>query len=249
MSVHRYSGESMRNVAIILAGGVGQRMGGNVPKQFLEVKGKPIIVHTVSNFEKNPRIDSVLIVCKPDWVDYLKDIVEKYGLSKVEKVVPGGETSHDSTRNGIFSLRGELSPDDFVIIHDAARPILPQGAIDDMLDVAAEHGNASLAIPCYETVIYTEDQKSGDRAMDRTTIMRVQTPQAYRFSEILPLYERAEKEGRHGFVYADLVAIEYGMKVYFSKGFVNNIKVTRPEDIPLCESLMGFTEEQLFSRK
>ena len=239
----------MRTVAIILAGGIGQRMGSSVPKQFLEVKGKPIIVHTISNFEKNPRVDSVLIVCNPDWVDYLNDLVTEHGLTKVKWVVPGGETSHDSTRNGIFSLRGELGKDDFVIIHDAARPILPQDAIDEMMDVAIEHGNASLAIPCYETVIYTDDQKCGDRALDRTTIMRVQTPQAYKFSEILPLYERAEAENRHDFVYADLVAIEYGMKVYFSRGFVNNIKVTRPEDIPLCESLMGFTEEQLFSKK
>ena len=104
-----------------------------------------------------------------------------------------------------------------------------------------------MAIPCHETVIYTDDQKSGDKDLDRSKLMRVQTPQAYRFGEILPLYDRAEKENKHDFVYADLVAIYYGVRIYFSKGFTNNIKVTSPEDIPLCESLMGFDDSQLYS--
>ena len=237
----------MRNVAIILAGGVGQRMGAPIPKQFLEIKGKPIIVHTINNFEVNPNVDAVLIVCNADWIDYFKELVSKYDLKKVKWIVSGGNTSHDSTRNGLFHLRDLLDEDDFVIIHDAARPILPQKAIDDMLAVAHEKGNASLAIPCHETVIYTDDQKSGDKDLDRSKLMRVQTPQAYRFGEILPLYDRAEKENKHDFVYADLVAIYYGVRIYFSKGFTNNIKVTSPEDIPLCESLMGFDDSQLYS--
>jgi 2-C-methyl-D-erythritol 4-phosphate cytidylyltransferase len=239
----------MRNIAIILAGGMGQRMGASIPKQFLELKGKPIIVHTIENFERNPSVDGILIVCKADWTDVFRDMADKYGLRKVKWIVNGGETSHDSTRNGIFALKDELGPDDFVIIHDAARPILPQGVIDEMLEVAHEKGNASVAIPVYETVIRTDDQKSGIEELDRNSIMRVQTPQTYRYSMILPLYERAEKENKHDFVYADLVAIYYGERIYFSRGFVNNIKVTKPEDLPLCESLMGFTEEQLFSAK
>ena len=238
----------MSTAAIILAGGIGQRMGAPIPKQFIELRGKPIIVHTIDNFERNPNVDDVLIVCNPDWVDYFKDLAEKFGLKKVKWIVPGGETSHDSTRNGIFHLRDILNSDDYIIIHDAARPILPQKAIDDMLAVAYEKGNASLAIPCHETVIYTEDQKSGDKELDRSKLMRVQTPQAYRYGEILPLYERAEKENKHDFIYADLVAIYYGVRVYFSKGFTNNIKVTSPEDLPLCESLMSFDESQLYSR-
>lgn len=236
----------MKNVAIILAGGVGQRMGTSIPKQFLELRGKPIIVHTIENFEKNPQVDYVLIVCNPEWKDYMNDLITRFSLKKVKWLVNGGNTSHDSTRNGLFHLRDILDPDDFVIIHDAARPILPQRAIDDMLEIAHREGNASLAIPCYETVIRTDDQKSGIEELDRNTLMRVQTPQAYRYSMILPLYDRAEKDGIHDFVYADLVAIYYGERVFFSRGFVNNIKITRPEDLPLCESLMEFKEEQLF---
>ena len=144
-------------------------------------------------------------------------------------------------------LRSKLSKDDFVIIHDAARPILPQTAINDMLKIAHKKGNASLAIPCYETAIYTNDGKSGDKQLDRSSFMRIQTPQAYNFGSILELYERAEKEDKHDFIYADLVLIYYGKTVYFSKGFINNIKITRKEDIPLCKALMNFTEEELYS--
>ena len=236
----------MKTVALILAGGIGKRMGVSLPKQFLEIKGKPVLVHTLSNFQRNDSVDSIVVVCVSDWIEYTWDLVKKYNLSKVEAIIPGGDTSHDSTRNGIFHLRRTLGKGDVVIIHDAARPILPQKAIDEMLRIAKDSGNASLAIPCYETVTYTDDQLSGNKALDRSHLMRVQTPQAYEYSSILELYERAEKEDRHDFIYADIVAVEYGMTVYFSKGFTNNIKITKQEDIPLCEYLMDIPEDQLF---
>ncbi|AYQ54280.1 IspD/TarI family cytidylyltransferase [Methanomethylophilus alvi] len=236
----------MKTVALILAGGIGKRMGVSLPKQFLEIKGKPVLVHTLSNFQRNDSVNSIVVVCVSDWIEYTWDLVKKYNLSKVEAIIPGGDTSHDSTRNGIFHLRRTLGKGDVVIIHDAARPILPQKAIDEMLRIAKDNGNASLAIPCYETVIYTDDQLSGNKELDRSHLMRVQTPQAYEYSSILELYERAEKEDRHDFIYADIVAVEYGMTVYFSKGFTNNIKITKQEDIPLCEYLMDIPEDQLF---
>ena len=236
----------MKTVALILAGGIGKRMGVSLPKQLLEIKGKPVLVHTLSNFQRNDSVNSIVVVCVSDWIEYTWDLVKKYNLSKVEAIIPGGDTSHDSTRNGIFHLRRTLGKGDVVIIHDAARPILPQKAIDEMLRIAKDNGNASLAIPCYETVIYTDDQLSGNKELDRSHLMRVQTPQAYEYSSILELYERAEKEDRHDFIYADIVAVEYGMTVYFSKGFTNNIKITKQEDIPLCEYLMDIPEDQLF---
>ena len=237
----------MKNFVIILAGGIGSRVGGVMPKQFLPLNDKPVIVHTLKNFEINQNIDGIVIVCKKEWIDLLKEIIDEYKITKVIDIVEGGDTGHDSTRNGIFSLKGKISEDDFVIIHDAARPILPQRAIEDMLTVAHQKGNASLAIPCYETVIYTDDSLSGNEQLDRSKIMRIQTPQAYKYGSILPLYERAEKENKHDFIYADLVLIYYGQTVYFSKGFQNNIKITRKEDIPLCKALMNFSEEELYS--
>ena len=237
----------MKNIAIILAGGIGSRMGGPMPKQFLSLNDKPVIVHTIENFQKNKQVDEIIIVCVKDWIDHLKEILEEYKISKVTDIIEGGESGHDSTRNGIFSLKNKLSEDDFIIIHDAARPILTQAAIDDMLRKKKKKGNASLAIPCYETVIYTDDGKMGNSQLDRSKIMRIQTPQAYKYGPILRLYEKAEAENKHDFIYADLVLIYYGETVYFSRGFTNNIKITRKEDIPLCKALMTFTEEELFS--
>lgn len=237
----------MKHIAIILAGGVGSRIGGLIPKQFLPLNDKPVIIHTIENFQKNKSIDEIIIVCHKEWIPYMQDLLNEYEITKVVRIIEGGETGHDSTRNGIFSLRQSLSADDFVIIHDAARPILPQAAIDEMLRIAHEKGNASLAIPCYETIIYTNDGLQGDKQLDRQTIMRIQTPQTYKYGEILELYERAEKENKHDFIYADLVFIHYKKTIYFSKGFTNNIKITKREDFPLCKALMNFTEKELFS--
>lgn len=236
----------VKNYVIILAGGVGSRVGDVVPKQFLSINDKPVIVHTILNFQKCDAVEGILVVCLSGWIDYMKAIVVEYKLSKVKWIVEGGCTGYESTRNGIMALKGILSKDDYVIIHDAARPILPQKAITEMLSVAYEKGNASLAIPCYETVIYTDDKVSGNKQMDRNSIMRVQTPQAYNYNYLLSLYEKAEAEGKRDFVYANLVVINYGGTIYFSKGFINNIKITTKEDIALCESLMNFSDDELF---
>ena len=186
----------MKHYLILLAGGVGSRIGGPIPKQFLSLNDKPVIIHTLENFQKNENIDGIVIVCLKDWISYMQDLIAEYNITKVIDIVEGGETGHDSTRNGIFSLKNKLTKDDFVIIHDAARPILPQKAINDMIETAHKTGNASLAIPCYETVIYTDDGKQGIEQLDRTKLMRVQTPQAYKYDLLLELYEKAEKENR-----------------------------------------------------
>lgn len=237
----------MKHVAIILAGGSGTRMGGAMPKQFLSLMDKPVIVHTLEKFQQHDSIDEILIVCIKDWIEHLKEILDEFKVSKVKYIVEGGATGHDSSRNGIFFLKDKLNDDDQVIIHDAARPILPPQAIDDMLRVSHENGNASLAIPCHETVLFTEDGKSGLKELDRASIMRVQTPQAYNYKFIRTMYEKAEAEDKHDFIYADLVCTYYGERIYFSKGFTNNIKITRKEDIPLCKSLMKFSDEELFN--
>lgn len=222
-------------------------MGGAMPKQFLSLNDKPVIVHTLERFQNNESIDAILIVCIKDWIEHLKEILDEFKMPKVKWIVEGGDTSHDSTRNGIFFLKDKLSDDDQVIIHDAARPILPQQSINEMLRVSHEKGNASLAIPCHETILYTQDGLSGDKQLDRSSIMRIQTPQAYNYKLIRSVYEKAEADGKHDFIYADLVCIHYGVRIYFSKGFTNNIKITRKEDIPLCKSLMKFSEEELFN--
>ena len=149
----------MKNIVVILAGGISKRMGADIPKQFLMLRDKPVIVHTLENFQKHPNIDGILIVCVKAWIQYLSDLVKQYNLDKVQWVVEGGDTVHDSTRNALFYLKDILAVDDYVIIHDAARPLLPQSAISNMLSTAYKYGNASLAIPSHETLIFTENHK------------------------------------------------------------------------------------------
>jgi 2-C-methyl-D-erythritol 4-phosphate cytidylyltransferase len=234
-----------RVVAVILAGGVGSRMKAVRPKQFLVVNRKPIIVSTISNFERNRYITDVLVVCVSGWIPYFQNLVSRYHLSKVKWVIPGGTTGHDSASNAMFFLNNFLRPDDYVVIHDAARPLLPQSIINKMLFVSFAHGNACCALPCHETLLFTEDQVTGTNELSRKNVMRVQTPQSYRFGDLFPLYLRAREEGRHDFVYADTMAAHYGMTIYFSDGFDNNIKITTPEDIALYKSLSKFSERQL----
>ena len=187
----------MRVDVIILAGGIGARMHSNTPKQFIEVDGVPIIVRTILNFEQNEHVDHITIVCVKEYILEMQEIVNKYHLNKVNHIIPGGETGHDSSRNGVLSLKDELSGDDFVIIHDAVRPLLPQKIINSMVDTATKYGNACLAVPCYETVVVSNDKISGDKEIDRNSFMRVQTPQMYRYGLIKSLYEQADKENKH----------------------------------------------------
>ena len=133
----------MKTIAVILAGGIGSRIGGKLPKQFLIVNNKPVIVHTIVNFEKNSRVDGIVIVCEKNWIDYLKQMIEDFKITKIVDVIPGGETGHVSTSNAIFYLKEFLSPDDYVIIHDAARPILPQQAINNNVYENSSKRNAS----------------------------------------------------------------------------------------------------------
>lgn len=225
---------------IILAGGVGSRLKSAVPKQFIEIDGCPIIVHTIRNFQDNPNIDHIIVVCLGNWIEHTKNIVKKYNLDKVTDVVPGGASGHISTKNGVYFLKNRLSEQDYVIIHDAARPIVSQEVINDLIETAKKNGNACSAVSCYETVVLTENRLSGKEQIDRNRVIRVQTPQCYKYGLIKSLYEKAEADKREDFVYANILAMEYGVEIFFSKGTNNNIKITTKEDIALFRALLYY---------
>ena len=237
----------MKNYLILLAGGVGKRMGADIPKQFMKVKDKPIIAYSIENFQRNEQIDGIVVVCVAEWKEYLKNIIEEYNLTKVKWITEGGSTGHDSIRNGVFFLKDIIQPDDFVIIHDAVRPILPQKAINEVLCVAHEKGNASSSIVCHPPIVYTEDGESGVKDIDREHVMLTASPQAYKFSLALSCYEKAEAENKNNFTFTSSLLIHYGERVYFAKGTTSNIKVTKKEDIALFEALLNVPENLLFS--
>lgn len=235
------------NYVILLAGGVGKRMGADIPKQFIKVKGKPIIIYSIENFQRNEQIEKIVVVCVKDWIDHVKELVKEYGLTKVEWVIEGGSTGHDSIKNGVFFLKDKVNPDDYIIVHDAVRPILPQKAINEVIRVAHEKGNASSSIVCHPPIVYTEDGESGLKDIDREHVMLTASPQAYKFSLALSCYEKAEAENKNNFTFTSSLLIHYGERVYFAKGTTSNIKVTKKEDIALFEALLNVPEELLFS--
>lgn len=237
----------MKNYVILLAGGVGKRMQSEIPKQFLEVDGKPIIVYTIENFQRNEQIEKIVVVCVKDWIEHLRNLIQEYSLTKVEWITEGGDTGHDSIRNGVFFLKDKIEPDDFIIVHDAVRPILPQKAIDEVIRVAHENGNASSSIVCHPPIVYTEDFKSGIRDVDREHVMLTASPQMFRYDLALKCYEKAEQENKHNFTFTSSLLIHYGERVYFAKGTTSNIKVTQKEDLALFGALLKVPEELLFS--
>lgn len=237
----------MKNYVILLAGGVGKRMDSEIPKQFLEVKGKPIIIYTLEDFERNPQIEKIVIVCIKDWIDHLRKLLEKYKITKAVWITEGGATGHDSIRNGVYFLRDKIDPEDFVIVHDAVRPVLPQKAIDEVIRVAHENGNASSSIACHPPIVYTEDFKSGITDVDREHVMLTASPQAYRYDLALKCYDKAEEENKHNFTFTSSLLIHYGERVYFAKGTTSNIKITKKEDLALFEALLQIPEDLLYS--
>jgi len=236
-----------KNFVILLAGGVGKRMGADIPKQFMEVNEKPIIAYTLERFQDNNQIEKIVVICVKDWIDYLKEIINKYNLSKVKWIVEGGNNGHDSIRNGVFFLRDKIDSDDFIIVHDAVRPILPQKVINEVIRVAHDKGNASSSIACHPPIVYTEDFLSGIKDVDREHVMLTASPQAFKYSLALRCYERAERENKHNFTFTSSLLIYCGERVYFAKGTTSNIKITKKEDLALFRALLSMPEELLFS--
>lgn len=237
---------SMQNYAILLAGGVGKRMGSSIPKQFLEVDGKPIFVHTAEKFQINPQVAKIVAVCVPEWMEHLHALIEKYGLTKVQWIIRGGKTGHDSIRNGVFFLKDKISFDDYVIVHDSVRPVLSQKLIDEVIRVAHEKGNASSSIPCYPPIVYTEDFESGITDVDRDHVMLTASPQVFKYSLAYKCYQIAEREKLHDTTFTSSLLIHCGERVYFAKGSTSNIKITTKEDLALFDALLKIPDDVLY---
>lgn len=228
------------NTAIILAGGVGKRIGNDVPKQFLEVDGEPILAYTIQAFQDHEMIDRIVVVCVSGWEDKVRDIKERYGLSKICCIKPGGKNSMESISNGIFGIESTSSPDDIVIIHDSVRPLVDEETITDCIEVCKKYGNGCASVPIQETIVKTEDHISSNVNIDRSDIMRVQTPQAYRYDIVNKLYKDAYEMGIRDSTYTNTLMMQLGHPIYLSKGSVVNIKITVIDDINLFNILLNY---------
>ena len=172
------------NVAIILAGGSGNRMGLDIPKQFYSIQGKPILIYTLEGFQRHPQIDAIEVVCIDGWIDAVDSFAKQYGISKLRWIVPGGQTCQESIRNGVHYLRGKVDAGDTVIIHDGIRPLVEPSVLTDVISKCQEYGNAVTSLPYYEQIflVNEEDESVSSQYIPRERLRRVSTPQCYRFA-------------------------------------------------------------------
>ena len=231
------------NVAVILAGGYGSRTAQDIPKQFINIYDKPLIIYTLENFEKHSEIDAILVVCLEGWHEVLRAYAKQYHIDKLKWIIDGGRDGQESTQKGIDALKGICQENDIILIHDSVRPFLPEEIITDAISVCRKRGSGLSAVRCQETIVKTEDGLSGTEDIHRNEIMRVQTPQAYAYNKIEAAYQEAEKKGITGEVYANTLMLHLGQRLYFSKGSERNIKVTTVEDMEVFKSLLNMERE------
>lgn len=223
------------NYVIIIAGGVGSRLGAPVPKQFVEVLGKPVIAYTMEHFQIHPEIDAIELVCVDGYQDHLKAITEKYGITKLLKIVKGGSEYERSIMNGVAGLEGIANPDDVVMIHWSASPFLSEEMITDNLRVCKEKGNAITA--SYSYLLYgSNDGDCARKAINRESFMTLSAPQSFLYKNIVELYRQVEEKKMFETVderHTTVFMAELGIPLYFSKGSHTNIKITTKEDLDL----------------
>lgn len=229
----------MANIGLIIAGGSGNRMHQDIPKQFITVNERPVIVYTLEAFENHPEIDVIAVVCIDGWEQVLGAYAKQFNISKLKHIVPGGKNGQDSIRNGVMELEKHYDKDDLVLIHDAIRPMVSAEIISDNIRVAREYGNAITVIPCAEAMMQTEDGIVSVGSYPRDRLRRTQTPQAFRIGDICSLHRRAIEVGITNSVASCTLMIELGEQVYFSTGSEKNIKLTTVEDIDIFKALLA----------
>lgn len=221
------------NIALIFAGGVGNRMNSkSKPKQFLELNGKPIIIHTLEKFEEHHEIDKILVVCNENWIDYLDTLLKKYQIKKVEWIIKGGNTSQHSIRNGLFKLE-EVFEDVsqiVVLIHDGVRPFISEKNISENIKCVKKYGNAITAVKATETVVCVENESTIKEIYDRGNCYLARAPQSFYLGDIISAHKKLILDGDPEVVDSATLMAKYGNELHIIEGQTENIKITTPVD-------------------
>ena len=232
------------NIGVIFAGGIGQRMKTTKrPKQFLEMHGKPIIIYTLEIFEQHPEIDAVVVACVQDWIPYLEELLVRFHITKVKKVVPGGATGQMSIYNGLAAAK-EVAGDEksVVLIHDGVRPLINADVITNNIQSVKEHGSAITSAVVKETIMVVKDDNSIDYVPDRSHSRVAKAPQSFWLEDILSVHQRAQQEGIFDFIDSCTMMKHYGHNLYLIDGPYENIKITTPDDFYTMRALLDAQE-------
>lgn len=227
-------------IAIIIAGGSGNRMNTEIPKQFIKIIDKPVLVYTLEDFEKHNEIDAIEVVCIKGWEDIVWQYVREYKLNKIKWIVTGGKTVQESIRNGVFALENSASDEDIIIIHDGIRPLVEESVLSNVIDVCKKHGNAVSSLPYNEQIFIADDENSTVKFIPRESLRRVSTPQAYRFGILDKRYHEAFDKGIgiYGSSYTNTMMVELGERLFFADGSDKNIKLTTKDDLSIFKALL-----------
>lgn len=239
------------NIAVIFAGGVGSRMHSKQrPKQFLEMYNKPIIIHTLEHFERHPMIDAIVVVCVEGWMDYLRELLYKFRIEKVQKIVPGGATGQLSIYNGLCAAK-ELAGQQqaIVLIHDGVRPLIDDKLITDNIHSVEKHGSAITTAVVKETVLVVKEDGSIDYVPSRSHSRIAKAPQSFYLEDILAAHQRALAEGQDNFIDSCTMMQHFGKRLYLVDGPDENIKITTPQDFYSMRAILEAKENaQIYER-
>lgn len=225
------------NTALILAGGIDPRFNMNIPKQFVNVNNRPIIVYTLEIFQKHPDIDEIIVSCLDGWQEMVRVYGKQFNIDKLSGIITGGKDAQESTYHGLDYLKDKSGRGDIVIIHDAIRPMVSEEIISKSIQMCRRRGNGIAATYIMDSIMYSDDGIKGDESIDRNKIMKVQTPQSFDFESIWNLHQKAITQKSLGAWDNSTLLSNLGETVYFSEGSDLNIKINTPEDVEMFKAL------------
>lgn len=227
------------NIGLIIAGGSGQRMKNEIPKQFLNVNDKPVIIYTLEAFQSHPDIDRIGVVCVDGWHDILQAYARQYRIDKLDWVVSGGENGQSSIRSGVMEAERRYDGEDIILVHDAIRPMVSHEIISDCIVQCRRHGSAVVVTPCNTVVLRRTTQESSREVVLRDQLAVTQTPQAFPIRRLADAHRMALELGITNSVASCTLMVELGEEVHFSIGAETNIKLTTPDDLKIFKALLA----------
>lgn len=234
----------IQTVALLTAAGTGTRMGQDIPKQFMHVENKPLIIHTMEAFQEHPSIDAIMVVTLPAWTAVLQAYASQFNITKLKWVVPGGATGQESIHNGLLELKKDISSNDIVMIHDGNRCLVSGEIISNSLATFHAYGSAVAAIPCVEAVFRSSDEGTSSQiSIPREQLFRTQTPHTYTLEKLLWAHEKAEEKKITNTAATCTLMQMLGETIYFSRGSETNLKITTVDDMLIFEALLHTKKE------
>lgn len=226
------------NIGLLIAGGSGQRMNQEIPKQFININDKPVIVYTLEAFQKHPNIDEIGVICIDGWHEILKAYARQYGINKLKWVVSGGENGQESIRNGVYEAEKRYNDNDILLVHDAIRPMVSAEIISDCIIQCEKYGSAISVLPCNTAVLHKDSNEGSETVVPRNELAMTQTPQAFYVKKLANAHREAIQRGIVNSVASCTMMVELGNKVHFSIGSETNIKLTTQDDLKIFKALL-----------